>query len=519
MVAGVAGSFTVTAFDPYGNLATNDDATVNFSSSDSQATLPAGSTLTDGTGSFSATLKTAGTQSISASDGTASGTQSGITVSPAATRQFLVTGFPSPTTAGVAGSFTVTAEDPYGNATPAYNGKVKFTSSDGQASLPAKTKLTGGTGSFTATLSTAGTQSITATDTATTTITGSQAGITVNPAAAAKLVFGQKPSDATAGVAISPAVTVMVEDQFNNLVTGDGSTVTLTLSAGTFEGGSSTAAASAVNGVATFGSLKIDAAGKYTVSATDGTLTGTGASNKFTISPAATSTLVVTGFPSPVTAGTAGTITVTAEDAFGNTTPDYLGTVHFTSTDGQASLPSDYTFKTGNHGTHTFNATLKTAGTQSITATDTAAGTITGSQTGITVNPAAASKLIISAPSSVASGTPFSITVTAVDNYGNVATGYTGTVTFTSSDKQAVLPGDYTFSAADSGVHAFTVTLAKLGNQTITVRDTATKSINGTATVTVDSAPAVDLVFIPDMPTSSSTQPKQSASRKPSPIS
>ena len=293
--------------------------------------------------------------------------------------------------------------------------------------------------------------------------------------------------------------------------------MTLTLSAGTFEGGSSTATAAAVNGVATFGSLTIDAAGKYTVSATDGALTGTGASNKFTISPAATSKLVVTGFPSPVTAGTAGTVTVTAKDAFGNTTPNYVGTVHFTSSDGQASLPADYTFK-GN-GTHTFKATLKTAGTQSITATDTAAGTINGSQTGISVNPAAASKLIISAPSSVASGTPFSITVTAVDNYGNVASGYTGSVTFTSSDKQAVLPGDYTFSAADSGVHAFTVTLAKSGNQTITVRDTAKKSIKGTATITVDSAPAVDLVFIADMPPSSGTQPKRTASRNPSPIS
>ena len=519
VVAGVPGSFTVTAFDPYGNVATGDTSTLNFSSSDSQATLPAGSTLTAGTGTFTATLKTAGTQSISVSDGTASGTQSGISVSPAATRQFLVTGFPSPTTAGMDGTFTVTAEDPYGNATPAYNGKVKFTSSDGQASLPAKTKLTGGTGSFTATLKTAGTQSITVTDTATDTITGSQAAITVNPAAATKLVFGQKPSDATAGVAISPAVTVMVEDQFNNLVVGDGSTVTLTLTAGSFEGGSSTAATAAASGVATFGSLIIDTAGKYTVSATDGTLTGTGASNKFTISPAATSTLVVTGFPSPVTAGKRGTITVTAEDAFGNTTPGYLGTVHFTSTDGQASLPSDYTFKAGNHGTRTFHATLKTAVVQSITATDTAAGTITGSQGGITVTPAAASKLIISAPPSVASGTPFSITVTAVDNYGNVATAYLGTVTFTSSDKQAVLPADYTFTATDGGVHAFTVTLAKLGNQTITVRDTAKKSIHGAATVTVDSAPAVDPVFIPDMPTWSSTQPKQTASRKPSLIS
>lgn len=516
VVAGVAGSFTVTAFDPFGNVATGDTSTLNFSSSDNQATLPAGSTLTAGTGSFSATLKTAGTQSISASDGTASGTQSGITVNPAATRQFLVTGFPSPTTAGVGGTFTVTAEDPYGNATPDYDGKVKFTSSDGQASLPAKIKLTGGTGSFTATLSTAGEQSITVTDTTTSTITGSQVGITVNPAAGATLIFGQKPSDATAGVAISPAVTVIVEDQFNNVVTGNGSTVTLTLSAGTFEGGSSTAAAAVVNGVATFGSLKIDAAGKYTVSATDGTLIGTGASKKFTISPAATSTLVMTGFPSPVTAGTAGSFTVTAEDAFGNTTPDYQGTVHFTSSDGQASLPADFTF---NGGAHTFKATLKTAGAQSITATDAATGTLTVTQAGITVNPAAASKLIISAPPSAASGTPFSITVTAVDDYGNVATGYTGTVTFTSSDKQAVLPEDYTFTAADAGVHAFTVTLTKAGNQTITVRDEDKHSINGAATVTVDSADLVDAMIETAMPASSSTRPKRGASGEPTPIS
>ena len=37
------------------------------------------------------------------------------------------------------------------------------------------------------------------------------------------------------------------------------------------------------------------------------------------------------------------------------------------------------------------------------------------------------------------------MTVTAVDAYGNVATGYTGTVHFTSSDGQAVLPANYTF--------------------------------------------------------------------------
>ena len=41
------------------------------------------------------------------------------------------------------------------------------------------------------------------------------------------------------------------------------------------------------------------------------------------------------------------------------------------SSDTFASLPSNYTFTGGNAGVHTFTATLKTAGTQSITATDT----------------------------------------------------------------------------------------------------------------------------------------------------
>ena len=43
--------------------------------------------------------------------------------------------------------------------------------------------------------------------------------------------------------------------------------------------------------------------------------------------------------------------------------------------------------------------------------------------------------------------------------YGNVVTGYTGTIHFTSSDVQAVLPANYTFTTADGGMHRFTATL------------------------------------------------------------
>ena len=75
--------------------------------------------------------------------------------------------------------------------------------------------------------------------------------------------------------------------------------------------------------------------------------------------------------------------TVTAKDAFGNTAVGYTGTVHFTSNDGQAVLPANYTFVAGDNGLHSFSATLKTAGTRSITATDTVTSSITGTQSGL----------------------------------------------------------------------------------------------------------------------------------------
>ena len=138
---------------------------------------------------FTVTLKTAGSQSITATDTTTSaitGTLSGITVSPAAASQFVISGLSSTATAGVADTFTVTAKDPYGNVATGYAGTVQFTSSDPAASLPANytfTTTNQGCGmSFSITFDTAGTQSVTVTDT-TSGITVTQSGIAVAPAA------------------------------------------------------------------------------------------------------------------------------------------------------------------------------------------------------------------------------------------------------------------------------------------------------------------------------------------------
>lgn len=61
-----------------------------------------------------------------------------------------------------------------------------------------------------------------------------------------------------------------------------------------------------------------------------------------------------------------------------------------------------------------------------------------------------------------------SVTVSGLDQNGNVDTGFVGAVTLTSSDTHATLPSAYTFLSTDAGVHIFNVTLNSVGTQSVT---------------------------------------------------
>ncbi len=89
-----------------------------------------------------------------------------------------------------------------------------------------------------------------------------------------------------------------------------------------------------------------------------------------------------------------------------------------------------------------------------------------------------ATHLVVSAPSSAVAGSSFSVTVTAEDQDDNIVTGYSGTVHFTSTDGQAVLPAN---SGLTNGVGTFSVTLKTAGSQTVTATDVVTSSITGTS--------------------------------------
>jgi hypothetical protein len=103
----------------------------------------------------------------------------------------------------------------------------------------------------------------------------------------------------------------------------------------------------------------------------------------------------------------------------------------------------------------------------------------------------------VSAVSGTTAGSPFSVTVSVLDGNNNVFKGYTGTVHFTSSDGQAVLPGNYQFTSTDAGVHTFTsaVTLKTAGSQTLAATDTNLGSLTGSTNVAVSPSTANHVVF------------------------
>jgi hypothetical protein len=170
----------VSALDAANNVVATYNGTVHFSSTDTAAVPPPNATLSNGTGTFSVTFKTSGGQTISANDTVAAinGTSPNISVAAAPATHFRVSA-PAAPTSGTQFSFAVTALDQFNNTDDNYAGTVHFTSTDGAAVLPADGVLTFGIGSFPATLNTTGAQTITATDTVTSSIAGTSGTIAV----------------------------------------------------------------------------------------------------------------------------------------------------------------------------------------------------------------------------------------------------------------------------------------------------------------------------------------------------
>ena len=136
------------------------------------------------------------------------------------------------------------------------------------------------------TLTTVGSYTLIASDTSSTGITTATTGsIVISAGAGSKVAFVQGPSSGSAGVSLSPAITVQVQDSNGNAVTTSGVSVTLAVSAGVINSGATAITNGA--GLATFGGVTINAAAiGLTMTASAAGLTATGASAPFNITVA-----------------------------------------------------------------------------------------------------------------------------------------------------------------------------------------------------------------------------------------
>jgi len=401
---------------------------------------------------------------------------------------------PSSSSAGASIPFTVFAQDAQNDLATGYTGTVQFTSTDTAAVLSGDVTLTDGVGVFSAIFNTNGNQTLTATDTLTSSINGASSPIAVSAGAATHFAVSAPPT-ATAGNAF--IFTVTAEDRFNNAATSYTGTATFSST----DGGASTTLpnnSALTSGVGTF-SATLTTGGNQTVTATDNNtsgVTGTITGSSGTITVSAQATHFVINAPTTTTADYPVAFLVTAKDQFNNTATGYSGTVFFSSSDGQALFSSPTATLLGGIGF--FAATLKTAGNQTIIANDATTPSITGASGSILVIAAPANHLLVTAAplpsypgvptayppaqspvaaSTFAStGNPIVFTVTAEDQFGNIDHNYHGTVGFVSSDTAAVLPADSTLT---SGFGTFAATLETAGNQAITASDVSTPSISG----------------------------------------
>jgi hypothetical protein len=82
-------------------------------------------------------------------------------------------------------------------------------------------------------------------------------------------------------------------------------------------------------------------------------------------------------------------------------------------------------------------------------------------------------------------GAPVEVVLVALNAQNQVVTNYTGAVQFTSTDSQAGLPANYTFTPDDGGQHHLFITFEAAGDQTLTATDVNDNTLVGDLVICV----------------------------------
>ena len=368
--AGSAFTITVTAKASNGNTITSYTGKPTLSISTGTINPTVTGAFSNGVWTSTVTTTGAGSDvTIMATDGSHSGVSNSFNVNSGAANRLVVSSGTSQV-AGVAFSVTVTAKDAYGNTAASYTGRVHFSSSDAGSgvSLPNDYKFQSvdlGIHAFTngVTLMTVGTGvSVTATDTVTGSIAGSQTGIAVTRAGVVNVVISPSGSSVTAGS--SKTYSATASDAYGN--TWDVTSLTtwsISSDAGGFWSGNVFTSA---------------VAGSWTVT---GTYASTSYTTVMTVNPAGLDHFTFNTF-APQTTGSPFSITITAKDMFNNTATSYAGRPSLTYSAGSISPTTLDPFVSGVGST---SVTVNVAGLNvTIKATD---NTHFGTSNSFSVNP------------------------------------------------------------------------------------------------------------------------------------
>ncbi len=256
---------------------------------------------------------------------------------------------------------------------------------------------------------------------------------------------------------------------------------------------------------------------KYVVRAVWHSWTAASAEQSVTISFGPATHLVLEAASASPTAGEADNLTITAKDASNNTVRTYTGThtllfegaSESTSGSKPAVVDKSGTSKSFGEATEISFTEGKAAvassknGVMKLYKVETAHVVVkegslsSGTGLAVTVKAAATSKFVLTTPSEATAGSPFTVTLTATDTYGNTTTSYTGTKTLawsgpanSPSGYAPEYPSSATSVAFTSGVGSASeiALFDAVSSVTLTVKEGST--LKGTASLGVAAAAA-----------------------------
>lgn len=273
------------------------------------------------------------------------------------------------------------------------------------------------------------------------------------------VVFTQPPTTLSAG---SPfGLTVRLVDDFGNLATSSSSSVTLSLNdnpGGATLGG--TISKAFTSGVATFTNLTLNNSGQgYTLKVTSSGLIGT-VTNPFDIAPSAAAQVAITKAPpSKVTVGAPFDVVAAIEDTFGNIVTDFNGPVTLAIANNTShSLLSGATTVNAVNGIATFTGLAIDKPGTTFTLGVSAAGLQAGTSSSFSVLPVGAAtrlKVETQPKTEFVAGEPIALTVSAVDDFGNLDSSFNDAVSLTlaKNPRGSSLGGKRTVFAAGGVAH------------------------------------------------------------------